>query len=339
MPPHPVVQGAEGIGDALTEGQIPELLKISPGFVHNGHDIGALHLHRGRFLGNHPIQDLPQTLWGHVLRLLHLHELYVPQKDRQCPAGAVGPRLVPHICFHTEGPQLLRPDHRDQAQRPCQQADHPSPQAAPPCPGAPPQQPDQPHDQHKPRRHLPGRAVGITPGHRRSGPQSRQVPGKDRAAPVQSHKVVGRPPQPTQDMEKHTAHRRLPGQPAHQKIEGPHADHIGQSRPWSRLPGPGSIEELHQIKGSDGGQQIEGRPQQPAGQLLTADHSFFHHHISAPVLLGFYKVLILHDFSPLVKGSLPLWAVSCKTLEYFRQEPGWIGNLFLSPPSKFIQAD
>ena len=104
MPPHPVVQGAEGVGDALTEGQVPKLLKISPGFVHNGHDIGVFRPHCGRLLGNHLVQDLSQTLRGHVLWLLHLHKFRVPQKDRQGPAGAVGPRLVPHICFHTEGP-------------------------------------------------------------------------------------------------------------------------------------------------------------------------------------------------------------------------------------------
>ena len=291
MPPHPVVQGAEGVSDALAEGQIPELLKICPGFVHNSHNIGALRPHRSRLLWDHLVQDLPQALGAHVLRLLHLHELRVPQKDRQGPAGAVGPHLVPHVRFHAEGTQPLRLDHRDQAQRSGQQTYCPGPQAAPPRPGAPPQQPNQPRDQRQPHRHLPGRPVGVAPGHRRGGPQGRQVPGEHRAAPVQGHKVVGRPPQSAQNMEEHTAHRRPAGEAAHQKIEGPHADHIGKSRPRSRLPGPGSIEKLHQIKCSDRGQQKEGRPQQTEGQLLPVDHRFFHHHIGAPV----YFTFILQD--------------------------------------------
>ena len=43
--PDGVVQRADEVGDALGEGELAEFLKIRPGFIHNGHNIGPLRAH------------------------------------------------------------------------------------------------------------------------------------------------------------------------------------------------------------------------------------------------------------------------------------------------------
>ena len=89
--PHPAVQGAEGIGDALTEGQVPELLKKSAqDSFHDGYNRRLPHP-RPPPSGTTRFRICSRR-WGVTSSgSSTCINSCVPQKDCQGPAGTVGP--------------------------------------------------------------------------------------------------------------------------------------------------------------------------------------------------------------------------------------------------------
>ena len=278
--PDRVVQGADVVGDALREGEGAELLKVRPGLVHNGDDIGVVGAHRRLLREFHLVHDPAQPLGRQVLRLLHLHKLRVAQKGGHRAALLIGPQLVPYVGLHAEPAQGLGMYRLAQAEDAQDQGETAEGGGAPvdekaALPEFVPQEPGQKGHQGDPGQHGAGGGEGVAPRHRRRRPQGGQIPGEHRRPPVQGDKVVGRSPHPAQDMEKQTAHRRVARGRPQQKIDRADAQAVGQHHTGGQLPGEDPQNKLHQIKTCQGRKEQQRRLLQALpGEKSSELHKF-----------------------------------------------------------------
>ena len=255
-----VVQGADRIGDALTELKVAVGLKIRPGFVHDGDDIGALHRHLGGLGGLGLLQQGVHLLRGVIVGLLHLQKLGVAEEYRQAAPVLVGPRLVPHVGFHPQLFQLFSGQQEEEAGQPRRQTGQPQ---GDPFPGGEPQAglaPLRMEEHHQGRRqkdgdsHLPGGGQPVGARHAGSSAQGGKIPGQNRGAPEGVDKVVGRAPGSGGDVDADGAG----GDPPHQSAQWPeeqgHAQCVGQLNGKGHGKGVGPVCKLHEPGGGKGGQ-------------------------------------------------------------------------------------
>ena len=264
-----VVQGTDVVGDAFAELQVAVGLKISPGFVHNGDDVGILHRHRRRFQGLHPLQNGVHRLRSVALRLLHLQKLGVAEKDGQTAAGAVGPRLIPHIGLYPQLLQLFRGQQEHEAGQPRRQTGQPQGQplaAGEPQPGLAPLRVEEHHQgggQKDGDSHLPGEEQVVVARHAGGGAQGGEVPGQDRGTPEGVDKAVGCAPGPGGNVNADGAGGNAPHQGAQSPEQSGHAQGVGHQNGKGQGKGIGPVCKLHQPHGGNGCEQQKDRLPQP----------------------------------------------------------------------------
>ena len=278
---HRVVQGADVVGDAGAEGHVSVVLKVGPGLVHDGHNIGPLHGNRRRLRRLHAGHDLFQPLRPGVLRLLHLEELRVAEEYRQAAASTVGAGGVPHIGLNTETLQPPGGEQEQEAGQPCPQAHQPQ---GPPRSGEAQaglvflrmEEHNQGRRQGDGRQHLPRGRKAVAPRHIGGGAQGGEIPGQDGGAPEGLDKAVGRAPRTGGDVDADAAGGDAPGQTTQGPVQQGDAQGVGQQRRKEHGPGQDAVGELHEPGGGERGQQQEARLPQGVGWNRNASfHGVF----------------------------------------------------------------